>query len=60
MFGGGKIKQGKKCNSLPNLLKLIEFGVIVQKAELQNIFDYFRFLDQGLLPLKDYVCLQQN
>ena len=41
MLGGVKIKHLKKCNSLPNLLKLIKFWGIVQKYELHKIFDNF-------------------
>ena len=38
VLGGEKIKN---CNLLPNLLKLIEFGVIVQNDELDKILDFF-------------------
>ena len=40
-FGGSKFKHDIYCDSLPNLLKLIKFGVILQNDELHKIFDYF-------------------
>ena len=36
-----KIKHKKNFNLLPNLLKLIQFGVIVQNDELHKRLDYF-------------------
>ena len=39
VLGGGKVKH-KNCNLLPNLLKLIKFGMIVQNDELNKILDY--------------------
>ena len=39
MLGGAKINVR---NFLPNLLKLIKVGVIVQKNELHKILDYFQ------------------
>ena len=41
VLGGAKIKHYKNCNVLPNLLKLIQFGMILQKDELHQIFEYF-------------------
>ena len=48
-LGGAKINSKKNCNSLPNWLKLIKFGGIVQQHELQKIFDYFL---RVIIPLK--------
>ena len=41
VHGSEKIEHYKNCNFLPNLFKLIEFGVIAQNHELHKILDYF-------------------
>ena len=39
---GGENSNGEKtCNLLTNLLKLMNFGVIVQNDELHKILDHF-------------------
>ena len=49
-----KIKTLKNCNLLPNLLKLIKFGVIVQIDELHKIFNYFLSV---VIPFKAFVFI---
>ena len=42
MFAGGeKVKHLTNCNLFPNLLKLIQFGVIVHNDDLHKILDDF-------------------
>ena len=41
VLGVAKIKHENKRNSLPDLLKLIKFKVVVQKDELHKVLHYF-------------------
>ena len=41
VLGCEKLKHENNCNFLPDLLKLIKFGVVVHNDELHNILDYF-------------------
>ena len=51
VHGGAKMKHSNNRNSLPNLFKLIKFGVIVPTDELQKIFDLFYELWDPLIVL---------
>ena len=49
VLGDEKITSKKILNTLPNLLKVMKFGVFVQNDEMQKICDFFYISGNSLL-----------